>query len=154
MAQITITINSREYAVACDNGQEAYTMSLARMLDEKARMLTAGGGHINENMLLAMVGLLMADELSETKKKLAAGTPEPIVQTVEKIVEKPVEKIVEKPVEKIVEKVIEKPVVQTVEKIVEKPVEPDYSALDNELSAIVENLSIEIKTLANQVENL
>ncbi len=134
MAQITITINSREYAVACDNGQEAYTMSLARMLDEKARMLTAGGGHINENMLLAMVGLLMADELSETKKKLAAGTPEPIVQTVEKIVEKPV--------------------VQTVEKIVEKPVEPDYSALDNELSAIVENLSIEIKTLANQVENL
>lgn len=146
MAQITITINSREYAVACDNGQEAYTMSLARMLDEKARMLTAGGGHINENMLLAMVGLLMADELSETKKKLAAGTPEPIVQTVEKIVEKPVEKIVEK--------VIEKPVVQMVEKIVEKPVEPDYSALDNELSAIVENLSIEIKTLANQVENL
>ncbi len=146
MAQITITINSREYAVACDNGQEAYTMSLARMLDEKARMLTAGGGHINENMLLAMVGLLMADELSETKKKLAAGTPEPIVQTVEKIVEKPVEKIVEK--------VIEKPVVQTVEKIVEKPVEPDYSALDNELSAIVENLSVEIKTLANQVENL
>lgn len=122
MAQITITINSREYAVACDNGQEAYTMSLARMLDEKAKMLTEGGGHINENMLLAMVGLLMADELAETKKKLAAGTPEPIVQTVEKIVE--------------------------------KPVEPDYSALDNELSAIVENLSVEIKTLANQVENL
>ena len=130
MAQITITINSREYAVACDNGQEAYTMSLARMLDEKAKMLTAGGGHINENMLLAMVGILMADELTETKKKLAAGASEPIIKTVEKIVEKPVEKIVE------------------------KPVEPDYSALDNELSAIVENLSIEIKTLANQVENL
>lgn len=146
MAQITITINSREYAVACDNGQEAYTMSLARMLDEKAKMLTAGGGHINENMLLAMVGILMADELTETKKKLAAGASEPIIKTVEKVIEKPVEKIVEK--------VIEKPVVQTVEKIVEKPVEPDYSALDNELSAIVENLSTEIKTLANQVENL
>lgn len=142
MAQITITINSREYAVACDNGQEAYTMSLARMLDEKAKMLTAGGGHINENMLLAMVGLLMADELAETKKKLAAGTPEPIVQTVEKIVEKPVEKIVEK--------VVEKPVVQTVE----KTIEPDYSALDAELAEIVENLCAEIKTLANQVESL
>ena len=146
MAQITITINSREYAVACDNGQEAYTMSLARMLDEKAKMLTAGGGHINENMLLAMVGILMADELAETKKKLAAGAPEPIVKTVEKVIEKPVEKIVEK--------VVDKPVVQTVEKIVEKQVEPDYSALDAELSEIVENLNIEIKTLANQVENL
>ncbi len=146
MAQITITINSREYAVACDNGQEAYTMSLARMLDEKAKMLTAGGGHINENMLLAMVGILMADELAETKKKLASGVPEPIVKTVEKVIEKPVEKIVEK--------VVEKPVVQTVEKIVEKQVEPDYSALDAELSEIVENLNNVIKTLVNQVENL
>lgn len=126
MAQITITINSREYAVACDNGQEAYTMSLARMLDEKAKMLTSGGAHINENMLLAMVGLLMADELTETKKKLTAGAPEPIIKTVEK----------------------------PVEKVVEKYIEPDFSALDDELAKIVENLNAEIKTLANQVENL
>ncbi len=72
MAQIVITINSREYAVACDDGQERYMLQLARILDEKARQLTAGGGQINENMLLAMVGLLVADELTEARKELSA----------------------------------------------------------------------------------
>lgn len=68
MAQVTITINSREYAVACEDGQEVRIFQLARLLDEKAKMITAGAGQVNENMLLAMVGLLLADELSELKK--------------------------------------------------------------------------------------
>ena len=49
-------------------------LQLARILDEKARMLTQGGGQVNENMLLAMVGLLLADELSELKKN--NGSPD------------------------------------------------------------------------------
>ena len=68
MAQVTITINSREYAVACEDGQEVRILQLARLLDEKAKMITAGAGQVNENMLLAMVGLLLADELSELRK--------------------------------------------------------------------------------------
>ena len=68
MAQVTITINSREYAIACDAGDEVRIIQLSRILDEKAKMLTAGGGHINENMLLAMIGLLLADEISELRK--------------------------------------------------------------------------------------
>lgn len=68
MAQVTITINAREYAVACEDGQEVRILQLARILDEKARLLTQGGGQVNENMLLAMVGLLLADELTEIKK--------------------------------------------------------------------------------------
>ena len=67
MAQVTITINAREYAVACEDGQEGRILQLARILDEKARMLS-GGQQVNENMLLAMVGLLLADEISELKK--------------------------------------------------------------------------------------
>ena len=38
MAQITITINSREYAIACEDGQELHIMQLSRMLDEKAKL--------------------------------------------------------------------------------------------------------------------
>ncbi len=68
MAQVTITINSREYAVACEDGQEVRIYQLARQLDEKAKMITQGVGQVNENMLLAMVGLLVADELAELKK--------------------------------------------------------------------------------------
>ena len=70
MAQVVITINRREYAIACENGQELQIIKLARILDEKAEMLVGALGHINETQLLAMIGLLMADELMETKKKL------------------------------------------------------------------------------------
>ena len=69
MAQVTITINSREYAVACEDGQEVRILQLARMLDEKAKMLTQASGQVNENMLLA-------DELTELRKgNPAAATP-------------------------------------------------------------------------------
>lgn len=68
MAQVTITINSREYAVACEDGQELRIIQLANVLDEKARALTGGSQQVNESMLLAMVGLVLADELAELKK--------------------------------------------------------------------------------------
>lgn len=68
MAQVTITINSREYAVACEDGQELRIIQLAKILDEKAKALTGGSQQVNEAMLLAMVGLVLADELTEQKK--------------------------------------------------------------------------------------
>ena len=73
MAQVIITINYREYPISCDNGQEIQIMKLGRLLDEKAKSLTSALGH---NQLLAMVGLLLADELSELKKTVSsAPTP-------------------------------------------------------------------------------
>lgn len=86
MAQVTITINSREYAVACEDGQEVRIYQLARILDEKAKLLTQGVGQINENMLLAMVGLLLADELSELKKvgnNSSAPAPTPVASGID-----------------------------------------------------------------------
>lgn len=53
-------------------------MKLGRLLDEKAKSLTSALGHINENQLLAMVGLLLADELSELKKTVSSA---PAAQT-------------------------------------------------------------------------
>lgn len=74
MAMVTISINSREYAIACEDGQELRIMQLSRILDEKAKLLTDGSTQISENMLLAMISLLLADELSELKKN--QGTTE------------------------------------------------------------------------------
>ena len=73
MAQVIITINYREYPISCDNGQEIQIMKPGRLLDEKAKSLTSALGHINENQLLAMVGLLLADELSELKKTVSSA---------------------------------------------------------------------------------
>ena len=60
MAQVTITINSREYAVACEDGQELRIIQLANILDEKAKALTEGSQQVNECMLLAMVGAILS----------------------------------------------------------------------------------------------
>ncbi|MBQ8436069.1 MAG: cell division protein ZapA [Alphaproteobacteria bacterium] len=68
MAQVTVTINNREYGIACEDGQEVRIIQLAKILDNKAKLLTANAQQVNENMLLAMVGLLLADELTELKK--------------------------------------------------------------------------------------
>lgn len=81
MAQVIITINHREYAISCENGQEIQIMKLGRLLDEKAKSLIAALGQINENQLLAMVGLLIADELSEIKKNAIQPTAQPATDT-------------------------------------------------------------------------
>lgn len=75
MAQVTITINAREYGIACEDGQEVRIIQLARLLDEKAKMITNGVSQVSESMLLAMIGLLLADELSELKKPATAEKP-------------------------------------------------------------------------------
>lgn len=72
MAQVVITIQRREYAISCENGEELHIMKLGRLLDDRAKSLTDALGQINENQLLAMVGLLVADELTELKKAQSA----------------------------------------------------------------------------------
>ena len=82
MGQVTITIDKREYVIACGDGQEAHIMKLSRILDEKARQLSANSATINENMKLAMVGLLLADELADITggKAVEFDSPEKIRQ--------------------------------------------------------------------------
>lgn len=137
MAQVTITINAREYAVACDDGQEARIIKLSRMLDDKAKQLTAGGGHINENMLLAMVGLLMADDLFEANKKLEQLSQNAQPQNVQAA--EPSVRAVQTE-EKVVEKIVERPA--------------DTTALDEELAGVIKQVTEQIKMLANQIESM
>lgn len=81
MGQVTITIDKREYAIKCGDGEEAHIIKLSRILDEKAKLLNQSVGLINENMMLAMVGLLLADELEDLKagKGGANVAPAPVV---------------------------------------------------------------------------
>lgn len=74
MAQVTITINYREYAISCEDGEEGHIIKLSHLLDEKAHALTKALGPVNENLLLAMVGLIMADELNEAKQAATSAS--------------------------------------------------------------------------------
>jgi cell division protein ZapA len=70
MGQVSITIRGRTYQIACDDGQEAHLARLGRYLDQRAEQLAATGGGINDALLLVMVGLVVADELSDALAEL------------------------------------------------------------------------------------
>ena len=81
MGQVTVTIDKREYAITCGDGQEAHILELGRFLDEKARQFFGNSSSINENMKLAMLGLFLADELSDLKSgNLGAVTMQRVQQ--------------------------------------------------------------------------
>jgi len=72
MARVSITINANTYDIACADGEEQNILGLAQGLDAKVGELVAALGQAGEARLLAMAGLLIADELSESKSEATA----------------------------------------------------------------------------------
>lgn len=70
MPLVTVTINERNYAIACDEGQEAHLQELAAHVDAKARELLKTAGQPGEQRLLLMAALLIADEYFESRAEL------------------------------------------------------------------------------------
>ena len=73
MAQVNITINGRNYQVACDDGQEAHLTRLGDYVDKRLNELVAAIGQVGDSRLLVMVSLLLADELSDLYQDSRGG---------------------------------------------------------------------------------
>lgn len=65
MGQITVTVNDRDYTVACEEGQESHVASLAERLDGQVRELAGAIGQVGHARLLLIAGLMISDELAE-----------------------------------------------------------------------------------------
>ena len=70
MSEVTVTINRRDYQVACDEGQEEQLLKLARYVDRKIADLTGVLGQIGDARLLVMSSLYIADELSDAYERI------------------------------------------------------------------------------------
>jgi len=71
MAQVTVNINGRAYPVACEAGQEARIIDLARYVDGKVKTFAHDVGPVGEARLLLLAALVLADEMSEAKDAAA-----------------------------------------------------------------------------------
>ena len=71
MAQVTISVHGRPYTVGCEDGQEAHVVELADILDENVGAVAREVGNLGETRLLLMGALMLADELAETRARLA-----------------------------------------------------------------------------------
>jgi cell division protein ZapA len=70
MPQVSVTINGRQFRMACEDGEEAHLLLLAKDLDQRIAELRARFGEIGDARLTVMAALTLADELSDTKEKM------------------------------------------------------------------------------------
>lgn len=67
MAEVTVTINGRNYGIACDNGQEQRVIELGNYINERLNSIAAGGAATTESHLLVLTSLVLADEIQELR---------------------------------------------------------------------------------------
>jgi cell division protein ZapA len=70
MAHVSVTINGRQYRLACDDGQEHHLARLAHDLDQRISNLRTTFGEIGDMRLTIMAALMVIDELSEQRQRL------------------------------------------------------------------------------------
>jgi cell division protein ZapA len=70
MAQVSVSINGRQFRMACEDGQEGHLMNLARELDVRIEGLRAKFGEIGDTRLTVMAALTIADELGEMGERI------------------------------------------------------------------------------------
>jgi len=70
MSHVNVTINGRQYRMACEDGQEDHLRRLAKDLDHRIDQLKANFGAIGDMRLAVMAALTIADELSDAGKRM------------------------------------------------------------------------------------
>jgi cell division protein ZapA len=70
--QVTITIAGRTYRMACGEGEEAHLEKLAALFDGKIEEMRGSFGEIGDMRLHVMAAVMVADDFTETKRKLEA----------------------------------------------------------------------------------
>lgn len=70
MPEVTIQIGGRGFDVSCQEGEESYLHTAARMLDDEAQVLSDQIGRMPEARMLLMAGLLLADKTAAVEDKI------------------------------------------------------------------------------------
>lgn len=70
MPDVEIIIGGRSFEVSCQEGEEHYLQSAAKMLDNEATILTAQTGRLPEVRMLLMSGLMLADKTEGMEDQL------------------------------------------------------------------------------------
>ena len=70
MPQVAISIGGRSFDVACQEGEEHFLQTAAKMLDEEAQHISSQVGRMPEARMLLMAGLMLADKTSGMQERL------------------------------------------------------------------------------------
>lgn len=70
MSHVNVTIDGRQYRLACEEGQEDHLQRLAEGLDKRVTNLRDKFGEIGDSRLTVMVALMVSDELHESFQRI------------------------------------------------------------------------------------
>jgi cell division protein ZapA len=72
MSHINVTINGRQYRMACEEGQEVRLLKLAESLESRVEELRGKFGEIGDARLTVMAALTVCDELLDANARIQA----------------------------------------------------------------------------------
>jgi cell division protein ZapA len=70
MPQVTVTIDGKQYRMACDEGQEQHLIGLASRFDRYVSHLKESFGEIGDSRLTVMAGIMIMDEMAELQNRV------------------------------------------------------------------------------------
>jgi cell division protein ZapA len=70
MSHINVTINGRQYRMACEEGQEVRLLKLAETLESRVEQLRGKFGEIGDQRLTVMAALTACDELLDANARI------------------------------------------------------------------------------------
>lgn len=70
MSHVNVTINGRQYRMACEDGQESRLLRLAESLEARVTALRGKFGEIGDQRLTVMAALTVADELVDAGQRI------------------------------------------------------------------------------------
>ena len=70
MSHINVTINGRQYRMACEEGQEVRLLKLAESLESRIDTLRGKFGEIGDARLTVMAALTVCDELVDAGQRI------------------------------------------------------------------------------------
>ena len=68
--EVEISIGGRPFEVACQQGEEQFLYTAARLLDPEAQVLVEQIGRMPESRMLLMAGLMLADKTAGLEERL------------------------------------------------------------------------------------
>jgi len=84
MATMNINVYGRDYAIACDDGEEAHLSKLSQMVNHRVSELLKEMGRAPEHTMLIYTSLMLADELLDVtraykklEKSIQSGDAQP-----------------------------------------------------------------------------
>ena len=70
MSHVNVTINGRQYRMACEEGQEARLLNLAEGFESRITSLRGKFGEIGDARLTVMAALMVCDELVDANHQV------------------------------------------------------------------------------------